>query len=150
MTPQGRPNFLYHPARHTQWEDPRRQGANIMQQIAATPLPAGWEERVTQDGRQYIVDHNTRTTTFKGRPPFPASRSPSLQASCPSTGRRPSPTPQSRSPCAGADPRLALLGRSGDTAIPQYQREFKNKVWCLRTYYCPQVRGNPDMESAAQ
>ena len=29
----------------------------------AGPLPAGWEERYTPEGRPYYVDHNTRTTT---------------------------------------------------------------------------------------
>lgn len=28
------------------------------------PLPAGWEERFTPEGRPYYVDHNTRTTTW--------------------------------------------------------------------------------------
>ena len=30
-----------------------------------TPLPPGWEMRLTQDGRMYFVDHNTRSTTFQ-------------------------------------------------------------------------------------
>ena len=28
------------------------------------PLPAGWEQRNTPEGRPYFVDHNTRTTTW--------------------------------------------------------------------------------------
>ncbi|KAI9224517.1 C2 domain-containing protein, partial [Blastocladiella britannica] len=28
------------------------------------PLPAGWESRMTPEGRVYFVDHNTRTTTW--------------------------------------------------------------------------------------
>ncbi|RKO86384.1 hypothetical protein BDK51DRAFT_30676 [Blyttiomyces helicus] len=28
------------------------------------PLPNGWEQRVTPEGRAYYVDHNTRTTTW--------------------------------------------------------------------------------------
>ena len=28
------------------------------------PLPAGWEQRTTPEGRAYFVDHNTRTTTW--------------------------------------------------------------------------------------
>jgi E3 ubiquitin-protein ligase NEDD4 len=28
------------------------------------PLPSGWEQRETPDGRPYFVDHNTRTTTW--------------------------------------------------------------------------------------
>lgn len=27
-------------------------------------LPPGWEIRVTEDGVEYFVDHNTRSTTF--------------------------------------------------------------------------------------
>ncbi|ORY17902.1 HECT-domain-containing protein [Rhizoclosmatium globosum] len=28
------------------------------------PLPAGWEQQMTSDGRSYFVDHNTRTTNL--------------------------------------------------------------------------------------
>jgi E3 ubiquitin-protein ligase NEDD4 len=28
------------------------------------PLPAGWEQRLTPEGRPYYVDHNTRATTW--------------------------------------------------------------------------------------
>lgn len=28
------------------------------------PLPAGWEQRMTPEGRPYFVDHNTRSTTW--------------------------------------------------------------------------------------
>lgn len=28
------------------------------------PLPAGWEQRLTPEGRPYYVDHNTRSTTW--------------------------------------------------------------------------------------
>lgn len=27
-------------------------------------LPEGWEERITQDGVRFFVDHNTKTTTW--------------------------------------------------------------------------------------
>jgi len=30
-----------------------------------SPLPPGWEKRLTEDGVPYFVDHNTRTTTFQ-------------------------------------------------------------------------------------
>ena len=30
-----------------------------------SPLPAGWEKRLTEDGVTYFVDHNSRTTTFQ-------------------------------------------------------------------------------------
>lgn len=58
LAPNSRPYFVYHPARLTQWEDPRVQ----MKELA--PLPQGWEIRTMPDGRRYFVDHNTRTTTF--------------------------------------------------------------------------------------
>jgi len=40
-------------------------GAAAGQTTAGTgPLPAGWEQRFTPEGRAYFVDHNTRTTTW--------------------------------------------------------------------------------------
>jgi hypothetical protein len=30
-----------------------------------SPLPPGWEKRLTEDRVPYFVDHNTRTTTFQ-------------------------------------------------------------------------------------
>lgn len=33
-------------------------------QSGSGPLPAGWEQRFTPEGRPYFVDHNTRTTTW--------------------------------------------------------------------------------------
>ncbi|KAF8327236.1 uncharacterized protein EI90DRAFT_3068391 [Cantharellus anzutake] len=40
-------------------------GANDPQTAAGSgPLPVGWEERHTLEGRPYYVDHNTRTTTW--------------------------------------------------------------------------------------
>ncbi|KAJ3342352.1 hypothetical protein HDU93_002468 [Gonapodya sp. JEL0774] len=36
----------------------------VAAQAAQTQLPAGWEARVTPEGRPYFVDHNTRTTTW--------------------------------------------------------------------------------------
>ncbi|CAD6577622.1 MAG: E3 ubiquitin-protein ligase pub1 [Cyphobasidiales sp. Tagirdzhanova-0007] len=33
-------------------------------QAGTGPLPAGWEQRFTPEGRPYFVDHNTRTTTW--------------------------------------------------------------------------------------
>ena len=60
MLPNGRVYFVNHKSKTTQWEDPRRSMADQL------PLPAGWEVRHTEQGVQYFVDHNTRTTTFQG------------------------------------------------------------------------------------
>jgi hypothetical protein len=37
------------------------------QEIGAdeSPLPTGWEKRLTEDGVTYFVDHSSRTTTFQ-------------------------------------------------------------------------------------
>ncbi|XP_055341668.1 E3 ubiquitin-protein ligase Su(dx)-like [Paramacrobiotus metropolitanus] len=56
----GRPYYVNHRTRTTQWEDPRTQGAGDEE-----PLPEGWEMCVTSDNRTYFIDHNTRTTTFE-------------------------------------------------------------------------------------
>jgi len=39
-------------------------GASGPTQAGTGPLPAGWEQRFTPEGRPYFVDHNTRTTTW--------------------------------------------------------------------------------------
>ena len=35
------------------------------QALDQRPLPQGWEKSRTKRGRQYYIDHNTRTTTFE-------------------------------------------------------------------------------------
>ncbi|XP_015603957.1 E3 ubiquitin-protein ligase Su(dx) [Cephus cinctus] len=60
--PEGRVYYVNHKNRTTQWEDPRTQGQETMDE---PPLPDGWEIRLTEDGTRYFVDHNTRTTTFQ-------------------------------------------------------------------------------------
>ncbi|CAB0045305.1 unnamed protein product [Trichogramma brassicae] len=62
MQPEGRPYYVNHKNRTTQWEDPRTQGQETMDE---GPLPDGWEIRMTEDGVRYFVDHNNRTTTFQ-------------------------------------------------------------------------------------
>eukprot|EP00051_Salpingoeca_urceolata_P010307 m.125724 g.125724 ORF g.125724 m.125724 type:complete len:665 (+) comp16658_c1_seq1:1298-3292(+) len=100
--PNGRPYFVYHPTRTTQWEDPRTQrGAVPTPAMPQGNLPAGWELRYTDQGRAYFVDHNTRTTTFE-------------------------------------DPRGPSTGRAD---IPQYQRDFKYKLFYLRSQ-CPVLPHN--------
>lgn len=61
VQPEGRVYFVNHKNRTTQWEDPRTQGREVIDDI---PLPPGWEIRYTEDGKRYFVDHNTKTTTF--------------------------------------------------------------------------------------
>eukprot|EP00052_Salpingoeca_macrocollata_P020421 m.171547 g.171547 ORF g.171547 m.171547 type:complete len:1020 (-) comp21262_c0_seq1:44-3103(-) len=94
VTADGRPYFVYHPLRHTQWEDPRM-----------SPLPPGWEIRMTPEGRPYFVDHNTRSTTFR-------------------------------------DPRVL----SGSGGMPMYERDFKYKLWGFRNTHCRQLVGQCKMQ----
>ena len=60
MLPNCRVYFANHKSKTTQWEDPRR---SMVDQL---PLPHGWEIRFSADNRKYFIDHNTKTTTYKG------------------------------------------------------------------------------------
>jgi anaplastic lymphoma kinase len=51
IAPTGRPYFVNHYTRTSQFEDPRA-------------LPAGWEQRLDSNGKHYFVDHNTKRTTY--------------------------------------------------------------------------------------
>eukprot|EP00042_Codosiga_hollandica_P028040 m.144436 g.144436 ORF g.144436 m.144436 type:complete len:797 (-) comp52662_c0_seq1:132-2522(-) len=98
--PTGRSYFVYHPARLTQWEDPRSQAGKPTVAYSQLPMPAGWEIRFTNppESRMYFVDHNSRTTTFR-------------------------------------DPRIDNVPE-----IPLYQRDFRFKVYGLRSF-CRQEPG---------
>eukprot|EP00158_Paraphelidium_tribonemae_P006241 Partr_v1_DN27742_c0_g1_i1_m66988 putative E3 ubiquitin-protein ligase len=95
VTPQGRPYFVDHNSRATSWVDPRTtqrvslttttvtspsSGSTPQQQVRSLqqtvnhlgPLPSGWEMRLTDTGRVYFVDHNTKITTWDD-PRLPSS-----------------------------------------------------------------------------
>uniref|UniRef100_A0A0K0E3D3 E3 ubiquitin-protein ligase n=1 Tax=Strongyloides stercoralis TaxID=6248 RepID=A0A0K0E3D3_STRER len=55
----GRPYFVNHINKTTQWEDPRTQG------ILDRPLPQGWEMRFTKDGVPFFIDHNRKVTQYE-------------------------------------------------------------------------------------
>ncbi|KJE90630.1 ubiquitin ligase [Capsaspora owczarzaki ATCC 30864] len=83
-SPTGRVYFVNHSTRVTQWEDPRlsqqQQQMAMLQffnsmipalEVSTLPFPPNWEQRFTNDGRPYYVDHSTRSTTFEDpRPKF--------------------------------------------------------------------------------
>ncbi|KFD49498.1 hypothetical protein M513_09609 [Trichuris suis] len=54
----GRPYYVNHVNRTTQWEQPSMQ--NPLEQ----PLPSGWEMSFTEEGAPFFIDHNTKTTTY--------------------------------------------------------------------------------------
>lgn len=126
---------------------------------AATPLPAGWEERYTPEGRPYYVDHNTRTTTWVDprrqtvvRVMGPNGNNVTVQ---PQTISQLGPLPSgwemrltstarvyfvdhNTKTTTWDDPRLPS---SLDQNVPQYKRDFRRKLIYFRSQ--PAMRAQP-------
>ncbi|KAF9533372.1 hypothetical protein CPB83DRAFT_845160 [Crepidotus variabilis] len=121
------------------------------------PLPAGWEERYTPEGRPYYVDHNTRTTTW-----VDPRRQTIIRVMGPNGGTT---QPQSISQLgplpSGWEMRLTSTARvyfvdhntktttwddprlpsSLDANVPQYKRDFRRKLIYFRSQ--PAMRAQP-------
>jgi len=115
------------------------------------PLPAGWEQRNTPEGRPYFVDHNTRTTTW-----VDPRRQQILRVMGPN-GQNLTVQPQSVSQLgplpSGWEMRLTATARvyfvdhntktttwddprlpsSLDQNVPQYKRDFRRKLIYFRS-----------------
>ncbi|GAA97867.1 hypothetical protein E5Q_04547 [Mixia osmundae IAM 14324] len=115
------------------------------------PLPAGWEQRFTPEGRPYFVDHNTRTTTW-----VDPRRQQLLRVLGPN-GNNVTVQPQSVSQLgplpSGWEMRLTSTARvyfvdhntktttwddprlpsSLDQNVPQYKRDFRRKLIYFRS-----------------
>lgn len=115
------------------------------------PLPSGWEQRTTAEGRPYFVDHNTRTTTW-----VDPRRQQILRIMGPN-GNNVSLQPQSVSQLgplpSGWEMRLTSTARvyfvdhntktttwddprlpsSLDQNVPQYKRDFRRKLIYFRS-----------------
>ncbi len=125
----------------------------------AGPLPSGWEERYTPEGRPYYVDHNTRTTTWVDprrqtviRVMGPNGQNTALQ---PQTISQLGPLP------SGWEMRLTSTARvyfvdhntktttwddprmpsTLDANVPQYKRDFRRKLIYFRSQ--PAMRAQP-------
>ena len=120
-------------------------------QSGAGPLPSGWEQRTTAEGRPYFVDHNTRTTTW-----VDPRRQQILRIMGPN-GNNLSLQPQSVSQLgplpSGWEMRLTSTARvyfvdhntktttwddprlpsSLDQNVPQYKRDFRRKLIYFRS-----------------
>lgn len=123
------------------------------------PLPAGWEQRFTREGRPYFVDHNTRTTTW-----VDPRRQQLLRVMGPN-GNNLTVQPQSVSQLgplpSGWEMRLTSTARvyfvdhntktttwddprlpsSLDQNVPQYKRDFRRKLIYFRSQ--PALRPSP-------
>lgn len=113
------------------------------------PLPSGWEQRYSPDGRSYYVDHNTRTTTWVD--PRRTQAVQFVTSGSAASGKLPvsqlGPLP------SGWEMRLNPTGKvyfvdhntktttwndprlvdAADASIPQYKRDFKRKLIYFRS-----------------
>jgi E3 ubiquitin-protein ligase NEDD4 len=133
-------------------------GNNSVTTAGSGPLPAGWEQRFTPEGRPYFVDHNTRTTTW-----VDPRRQQLLRVIGPGQGNM-SVQPQAVSQLgplpSGWEMRLTSTARvyfvdhntktttwddprlpsSLDQNVPQYKRDFRRKLIYFRSQ--PALRSN--------
>ncbi|KAK6198657.1 uncharacterized protein RJT21DRAFT_122243 [Scheffersomyces amazonensis] len=111
-------------------------------------LPSGWEQRFTNEGRPYFVDHNTRTTTW-----VDPRRQQYIRTFGPNTTIQQQPVSQLGPLPSGWEMRLTNTARvyfvdhntktttwddprlpsSLDQSVPQYKRDFRRKVIYFRS-----------------
>jgi len=109
------------------------------------PLPAGWEERRTPEGRPYFIDHHTRLTTWID--PRTVQAAPSAISASTSANANMGPLP------SGWEMRLTSTGRvyfvdhntrtttwddprlpsNLDSNAPRYKRDYRRKVIYFRS-----------------
>lgn len=130
----------------------------VATQAGAGPLPSGWEQRFTPEGRPYFVDHNTRTTTW-----VDPRRQQLLRVISPNGGNltvQPQTVSQLGPLPSGWEMRLTSTARvyfvdhntktttwddprlpsSLDQNTPQYKRDFRRKLIYFRSQ--PALRPN--------
>ncbi|KAI8608198.1 E3 ubiquitin-protein ligase hula [Chytriomyces sp. MP71] len=165
-------NFAGPGAEHTPTPSATPQAQSITPTPAAAasaaptgPLPAGWEQRMTSDGRSYFVDHNTRATTWvdprrANRVAQPAGNMTPGQAQAYLLQMQ-TQTQQTFGPLpSGWEMRITNTNRiyfvdhnskittwddprmpSNDANVPQYKRDFRKKVVYFRSQ--PSMRMHP-------
>ncbi|ESK90467.1 ubiquitin-protein ligase [Moniliophthora roreri MCA 2997] len=180
IDPSGRTYYVDHNTRTTTWHRPgsnvrpaTSQGPTRATTASATasatsggatspgsggyseiPLPLGWEERRTAEGRPYFVDHTTRTTTWVD-PRRNLNNQQNAAAQASTTNAQLGPLP------SGWEMRLTSTGRvyfvdhntrttswddprlpsNVDDNAPQYKRDYRRKVVYFRSQ--PKMRALP-------
>ena len=106
------------------WELSAGTKATVLPDPSIGSLPHGWEERYTDSGRVYYVDHNTRTTTWVD--PRRQTIIPLIGSSGQDSSLQPQTTPQfKRSPI-----RSLIFSRSGSVLISG-SRDGTCAVWSV-------------------
>ncbi|KAF8930918.1 hypothetical protein BGZ58_007936 [Dissophora ornata] len=117
------------------------------------PLPAGWEQRFTPEGRPYFVDHNTRATTWVDPRRQQYVRMSDPRSSTTQVAVHQQPVSQLGALPSGWEMRLTNTARvyfvdhntktttwddprlpsSLDQSVPQYKRDFRRKLIYFRS-----------------
>ncbi|KAF8968432.1 hypothetical protein BGZ46_010874 [Entomortierella lignicola] len=117
------------------------------------PLPAGWEQRLTPEGRPYYVDHNTRSTTWVDPRRQQYVRMSDPRSSTNQVAVHQQPVSQLGPLPSGWEMRLTNTARvyfvdhntktttwddprlpsSLDQSVPQYKRDFRRKLIYFRS-----------------
>ncbi|KAF9194281.1 E3 ubiquitin-protein ligase pub1 [Haplosporangium sp. Z 767] len=117
------------------------------------PLPAGWEQRLTPEGRPYYVDHNTRSTTWVDPRRQQYVRMSDPRSSTNQVAVHQQPVSQLGALPSGWEMRLTNTARvyfvdhntktttwddprlpsSLDQSVPQYKRDFRRKLIYFRS-----------------
>lgn len=104
------------------------------------PLPAGYERRVNAEGRAYFVNHYTRTTQWEDpRVQVQGNELPPGWEVRRTRDNKLYFVDHNTKTTTFRDPRIELA-QEGAEMIPQYQRNFKYKLFYLRQQYCQQVK----------
>ncbi|KAF9127760.1 hypothetical protein BGW39_005652 [Mortierella sp. 14UC] len=117
------------------------------------PLPAGWEQRLTPEGRPYYVDHSTRSTTWVDPRRQQFVRMADPRSSTNQVAVHQQPVSQLGALPSGWEMRLTNTARvyfvdhntktttwddprlpsSLDQSVPQYKRDFRRKLIYFRS-----------------
>ncbi|KAG0091821.1 hypothetical protein BGZ92_011588 [Podila epicladia] len=117
------------------------------------PLPAGWEQRLTPEGRPYYVDHNTRATTWVDPRRQQYVRMSDPRSTTNQVSVHQQPVSQLGALPSGWEMRLTNTARvyfvdhntktttwddprlpsSLDQSVPQYKRDFRRKLIYFRS-----------------